>query len=167
MTLEENVKIGYALGWSFTPLVGKRPVLPGWNTRPRASLEEVLDWIDRGLNIGLRTGAASGVFVVDVDKGAGALPFELPPTVTVRTPGGGWHFYFKQPPGMTVPNSASAVAPHVDVKGDDGQVVYPGSIHPDTQTEYTWLDGHGPEETAVRETLRKLAVASCGKEATP
>ena len=28
------VEYGHRLGWSFTPLAGKRPVLTGWQRRP-------------------------------------------------------------------------------------------------------------------------------------
>ena len=34
-----NVEYGYSLGWSFTPLAGKRPTLEGWQKRPREKLD--------------------------------------------------------------------------------------------------------------------------------
>ena len=57
-------------------------------------------------NIGVATGSASGFFVVDIDPRNGGdetlrdLEAEhgpLPPTVTVKTPGGGAHYYFQMP----------------------------------------------------------------------
>jgi hypothetical protein len=41
-SLAENVRRGHSLGWSFTPLAGKRPTLKGWQQRPRETLEEAL-----------------------------------------------------------------------------------------------------------------------------
>jgi len=59
-----NVRLGYSLGWSFTPLAGKRPILKGWQKRPREAMEEALAWAAQG-NVGLRTGRTSGVVVID------------------------------------------------------------------------------------------------------
>ena len=39
--LRGYVEYGYRLGWSFTPLNGKAPVLKGWQKRPRESREQV------------------------------------------------------------------------------------------------------------------------------
>jgi KaiC/GvpD/RAD55 family RecA-like ATPase len=85
--------------------------------------------------VGIATGARSGVFVIDLDVKNGidglanfqALG-ECPPTYTVATPSGGYHVYFKHP-GFPVKTSASALARGVDVRGDGGYVVAPGSPH--------------------------------------
>lgn len=61
-----SVREGYSLGWSFTPLDGKKPMVTGWQENPRETLEEALEWAER-TNVGLRTGAISGVAVVDID----------------------------------------------------------------------------------------------------
>ncbi len=41
-TLAQNIAHGYELGWSFTPLNGKRPKLKAWQDRPREALEEAV-----------------------------------------------------------------------------------------------------------------------------
>ena len=77
--LEYNVRDGYGRGLAFTPLKGKVPQLSGWQSRDRASIDRTIDWIDRGCNIGLRTGAASGgVVVVDEDVLGAADALNLP-----------------------------------------------------------------------------------------
>ena len=86
--LAANQRLGFGLGWSFTPLAGKRPVLKAWQKRPRETLQEALAWASRG-NVGLRTGRTSGVVVIDVDEGGDVASLGLPPTVTVRTGGNG------------------------------------------------------------------------------
>ena len=88
------VEYGYRLGWSFTPLNGKAPVLKGWQKRPRESLTDALRWAREG-NVGLRTGRASGVVVIDADDGADLSGLGLPATVTVNTGGNGLHLYYR------------------------------------------------------------------------
>ena len=140
----EAVRVGYARGWSFTPLNGKVPVLSGWQSAPRESLEQALEWAAQG-NVGLRCGQPSGVLVVDVDPG-GKLPNGWPTeTVTVETPRG-CHYYYQAPEGVPVGNSAGKLAAHVDVRGFGGQVVFVGSTHPETGAIYRWAPDRSPED---------------------
>src|ERR1035437_2291835 len=89
------------------------------------------------LNYGIATGAASNIFVVDLDKREGVENFrrlrkingQNAPTVTVRTPNG-YHLYFRAPKHR-VPNSVSRIGNQIDVRGDGGYVVGPGSRTPD------------------------------------
>jgi putative DNA primase/helicase len=92
-------------------------------------------WTDEpNANIGIATGAVSGIIVLDVDGEDGeaslaALEREhgpLPETPTVLT-GKGRHLYFAHP-GVPVPNRVR-VALGLDVRGDGGYVVAPPSIH--------------------------------------
>ena len=101
------------------------------------------------LNLGIRTGAVSGIVVVDLDwDHEGIESFadlekrygNHPPTVAVMTGGGGLHLYFRHP-GGEVRNSASTLGPGVDVRGDGGFVVAPPSTH-SSGTPYRW-DGEG------------------------
>jgi hypothetical protein len=140
--LVANVQYGYQLGWSFTPLSGKKPTLGGWQKRPRETLDEALGWAARQ-NVGLRTGAASGVVVIDKDPEGDISGLDLPGTVTANTGRpGAIHLYLRcsQPIG----NSVGKLAPHIDVRGDGGQVVFPGSVHPDTGRRYEWAEGLEP-----------------------
>jgi hypothetical protein len=94
--------------------------------------------VPRGL-LAIRTGAVSGLAVVDIDpRNGGALAPELmPPTRCVRTGSGGWHLYYCHPGGQL----AAKVRGHpgVDLKADGGYVVAPPSVHPDTGRPYRWL----------------------------
>jgi hypothetical protein len=147
-SISSYVEYGYSLGWSFTPLSGKRPTLPAWQKRPRESLADAIGYASRG-NVGLRTGKPSGIVVVDVDAGGDTAPLSLPGTVTVDTGRDGIHLYYRcsKPLG----NSAGKLGPHIDVKADGGQVVYPGSIHPDTGRRYEWHDGYAPWQVEIAE----------------
>ncbi|MFE9092636.1 bifunctional DNA primase/polymerase [Streptomyces sp. NPDC007264] len=53
--------------------------------------------------------------------------FTLPETVVVLTPSGGRHLWLSGPPDVVVPNSASRLAPGIDVRGAGGYLVGPGS----------------------------------------
>ncbi|RNL71876.1 bifunctional DNA primase/polymerase [Streptomyces sp. I6] len=54
--------------------------------------------------------------------------FTVPETVTVVTPSGGRHLWLTGPPGVVVPNSASRLAPGIDIRGAGGYLVGPGSV---------------------------------------
>ena len=62
---------------------------------------------------------------------------DLPPTWVVRTGGGGTHYYFTIPQGVSISGTAG-LRPHIDVRADRGQCAAPPSIHPETQQEYAW-----------------------------
>ncbi|MFD3512609.1 bifunctional DNA primase/polymerase [Streptomyces sp. NPDC058657] len=57
-----------------------------------------------------------------------AHDFALPPTVTVVTPSGGRHLWLTGPSDLAVPNSASRLAPGIDIRGAGGYLVGPGSL---------------------------------------
>jgi len=147
-SLKENVEYGYRLGWSFTPLSGKKPTLDEWQKAPRESLEQALAWASRR-NVGLRTGPASGIVVIDVDAGGDISPLDLPGTVTVNTGRSGIHLYYRC--REEVRNSAGKLGRHIDVRGHGGQVVYPGSVHPDTGQRYEWAEGFEPWTVEIAE----------------
>ncbi|MCP4004686.1 MAG: hypothetical protein GY725_10860 [bacterium] len=69
-------------------------------------------------------------------------------------PGGcdalGWRFREGQPEGG-IGNSAGKLAPNVDVRGDGGQVVFVGSIHPETSVTYEWAPGLSPDDVGLAE----------------
>ncbi|MEU0369595.1 bifunctional DNA primase/polymerase [Streptomyces sp. NPDC006283] len=54
--------------------------------------------------------------------------FTIPETVTVLTPSGGRHLWLTGPSDVVVPNSASRIAPGIDVRGTGGYLVGPGSV---------------------------------------
>ncbi len=87
-----------------------------------------------GAGAGLKTGAApkgSGVFVVDLDSveavDAWLALGDCPDTFTVTTPRG-FHLYFEHP-GFHVKTCAGELGKGIDIRGDGGFVVAPGSPH--------------------------------------
>ncbi len=100
------------------------------------------------MNIGIATGSRSGIFVLDVDDEAGEQSLrelertngDLPETVEAIT-GKGRHCYFRLGEGVSIRNSAGKLGPGLDVRGNEGFVVAPPSIHPSGR-RYEWsVDG--------------------------
>ena len=83
--------------------------------------------------IGVPTGRASGRVVIDVDPRHNGDAWlrenqnRLPSTLTHRTPGGGEHLAFRDPPDVEIRNSQGRIAPGVDVRGTGGYVIVPPS----------------------------------------
>jgi hypothetical protein len=101
-------------------------------------LAAMLAAVPRGL-LAIRTGAASGLLIVDIDpRNGGQLDRALmAPTATVATGGGGWHLYYRHP---GVPTASELPGhPGVDIKGDGGYVAAPPSVHPHTRQAYQWI----------------------------
>jgi hypothetical protein len=102
-------------------------------------------------NLGIVMGAISGVFVIeadtkeghDVDGIASLAELEnkhgaLPNTLQAISPSGSVHYYFNHPGAdFKIKNSASGVAPGVDVRGDGGMVIAPPSVKPGKGV-YAW-----------------------------
>ncbi len=93
-------------------------------------------------NIGIVTGAISGIMVVDIDGPEALAAVQqladkhepLPKTPTAKT-ARGWHFYFKHPHAdLIIPCTARD---GIDIRGDGGYVVAPPSVHA-TGHAYQW-----------------------------
>ena len=83
--------------------------------------------------VGVPTGVASGIFVLDVDVKSGKDGFKtmrekgwtLPPTRSHRTRnGGGAHYLFRLPQGVTLRSSASKLGDGLDTRGEGGYIVW-------------------------------------------
>jgi hypothetical protein len=109
-----------------------------------------------GANVGIATGAVSGIVVLDIDpqhggnEALGDLQLAhgpLPKTQIVCTGSGGKHLYFGHP-GSHVPNSSGALGPGIDVRGDGGYVVAPPSNHISGKC-YAWESSGRIDEVAI------------------
>ncbi|MCX7178015.1 MAG: AAA family ATPase [Proteobacteria bacterium] len=85
--------------------------------------------------IGVPTGSPSGLIAIDIDIRPGCSGMiwldensdALPSTRTHRTRSGGLHLLFRVPDGVEIRNSASRLAPGVDVRGEGGYIIMPPS----------------------------------------
>lgn len=126
-------------GFSVIPILerGKKPAIAWADYQRRTpTMDEIGDWFHNGraFNIGIVTGAVSGVVAVDFDSpetlawGTAHLPLTPMRTKTAK----GEHWFYRHP-GVAVSNKARIRTADgrlaVDVRGDHGFVVAPGSIH--------------------------------------
>lgn len=128
-------------GFHVFPLLpnSKRPAIRNWPMLATTDAKVVTDWWveNPDYNIGIH---ARGLLVVDLDPKYGGpenwaalvetqsiLGDDTPKTLTVRTPSGGAHLYFKLPPGVEASNSVHRLGRGIDTRGKGGYVVAPGS----------------------------------------
>lgn len=151
-------------GWHVVPILKgeKRPVMDAWQDEATTDEGIIERWWKnpRVQGVGIVTGPKSGLFVLDVDVDDGkwgdetlqdleAKHGQLPETLEVITGSGGRHYYFRWPEGVDVRNSAGQLGPGLDIRGQGGQVIAPGSIHPKHQATYEWEGGITPDDIPV------------------
>jgi putative DNA primase/helicase len=119
---------------------GKVPCIKAWPQAATADVQQLTRWGDNfpTANFAVATGGQSGVVVLDVDvknnqPGAESLAkmkeqngdFD---TYTVRTPSGGWHFYFKAPEQQLRSHPLKDF-PGVELKAEGAAVTMAGSFY--------------------------------------
>jgi hypothetical protein len=125
-------------GWPVFPMCqDKRPATPAGENgsggfKAASADPERIAWLWQhypGPLIGIRTGEASGIDVLDIDaKHELALAWwrvaapRISPTTTYRTRGGGLHLYFQHAKGVT--STTSKLALGVDTRGEGGTIVF-------------------------------------------
>jgi hypothetical protein len=146
----EYAKMGFSV-IPIRPGAEKNPFLDKWKKyqTERASGDQIKKWFEEfpEANVGVITGAVSGIMVVDVDKEE--IDVSLPPTAISKT-GRGWHFIYKHPGGKI---SCTKAADKIDIKGDGGYVVFPPSIH-HSGKKYEWAFGSSLKEVDPAELPR-------------
>lgn len=145
--------IGYAArGWAVFPLRPreKTPATAHGVLDATTDIETVRRYwqILPDANIGIATGQASGLLVLDVDgpEAAAALAKRYPPLPETRAQmtARGRHLLFAAPGGLAIHNSAGRLCPGVDVRGERGYIVAAPSVHPSGHV-YAWT---GPDTIA-------------------
>jgi len=131
------------LGYRVFPCIpgAKAPATPHGSKDATTDPEQIEAWWERTpqANIGMST---DGLLVVDVDGADNPWPADTKQTMELcacpisRTPSGGRHHVFKQPPGADLRNTAGKLAPKVDTRADGGYIVVPPSVVGEV---YTWL----------------------------
>ena len=121
------------------PLGTKVPDTPWKVYQDRlATDDELRAWFqDEPANLGIVTGAISGVVVIDLDNEPARQYLlrhrHLPYTPWQSQTSKGWHLWFAHP-GFPVANRAGVQTPAgrlpIDLRGDGGYVLAGGSVHP-------------------------------------
>lgn len=159
MTQLREAALAYARrGWAVFPLQrrSKEPAVAGAYKAATTDVGQVGTWWHRwpDANIGLATGAVSGLWVLDIDGPEGEASFaelvqehdgELAETLMAST-GKGHHLYWRLPAGVDQ-GRRIGVRPGLDVIGSQGYLVAPPSIHPSGRL-YVWCDADHELEVA-------------------
>jgi hypothetical protein len=147
------------LGLHVFPVVsgGKRPAVRGWQTLASPEPDDIARLFASGsFNLGVATGAPSGVWILDVDvkggvNGLGTLATlehrhgPLPATWRASTPSGGLHIWFSLPPGRRIGNRVGC-ATGLDIRGEGGFIVAPPSKA--CGGAYRWIAGSRDDRPA-------------------
>lgn len=146
------------MGFRLHPLHSRNkvPILGRWQDRASTVESTIKMWSaqHKDCNWGIATGKESGIVVVDIDPTHDGniswrnlvSQFGDVHTVSVKTGSGGTHYYFKYPAGEEIGNSSGQIGKGIDVRGNDGQVVAPFSIHPNGNI-YQWINS--PEDVSL------------------
>lgn len=144
---------GYARrGWFVFPLKpsSKEP-LTGHGVHDASSDPQIVtawwrEWPES--NIGLDV-HRSGLIVVDLDVLKGGIEawerlcaeYRVSPYTALRsrTGSGGMHLIYRQPLGVTIHNSKAKLGPGIDIRGWNGYIAIPPSIHANGNV-YAWID---------------------------
>lgn len=140
-----EVAVGFASrNISVFPCSKKRPLTPNGFKDASLAADTLLAWWSKRpeAQVGIATGHANHLLVVDID-GPRAEPWlaemHLPETFEVESSPGHRQMWFHQPDDVVTKCSARLLAPDVDIRGDGGYVIAPGSIHHATGKPYRIL----------------------------
>lgn len=151
-------------GLTLIPLKGKVPVQKGWIDRAFNNDDTLQQAKRTGCNLGVRLKDVHLVLDVDPRNGgedsiarlSSAIGIDLAEwTPVTRTGSGGLHLWMKKPAGLDVQGKLKDF-PGIDIKTKGGQVVAPGSIHPDTKGLYA-LDDPWDEISDLPDLPQKLS----------
>lgn len=145
-------------GMTWMPVEGKKAFIKKWHLLSQAELAKERN---NSHNIGVKTGKASNCFVVDIDVKKRGLEvwnrleekMGKIDTYRVITGTGGLHIYFDYTGTQGIGNKVecvkqSGVKIGIDTRNDNGYVVAPPSLHPDSEKLYL-------AEVPLRQWLRK------------
>lgn len=137
---------------------GKHPRITGWQEKASTSEEQVRSWWERWPNANIGSSTGGGWLVLDVDPAKGGreslrelLGNRLPVTPMTKTGRRGLHVFFHV--DHEVPNAAG-VLPGLDIRGDGGFVVMPGSVG--VERPYAWVRGRSPMQVPVADAPEAL-----------
>jgi putative DNA primase/helicase len=140
---------------------GKHPIPSNGLKAATRDAVQIRQWwaANPNANLGIPTGRVNGLLVIDVDNGPDKHGEEnlmtlegtlgrLPVTWESLTGGGGRHLFFQYPEGFDVRNSASKLAPNIDIRGEGGYVIAEPARHASGRI-YAWEAEHMPEDVPL------------------
>jgi hypothetical protein len=152
--------------------IGKHPAAHRGHLDATTDRDRITHWWRWERNIGIATGAVSGIDVIDVDPRHnghrtlaelearyGALPL----TRRARSGGGGPHIYLRHTAGLR--SNSGRLGSGIDVKSDGGYVIAPPSLHA-SGVRYEWTSV-GPIAPAPTWLAERFAERRGGSAVAP
>lgn len=183
-TLDEkpiSVALAYvAKGWPVFPCnpLTKAPMIERGFKEATTDAFKVRAWWAKFPNamVGVPTGPAVGFWVLDIDNDAergksglaslaemGHDLSELMDTAVSNTASGGYHCLFRFDPNHPITNARGALRRFLDVRGEGGYIIAPGSVRADGR-RYAWLNP--PDENEIGDAPEWL-LSAIGGAPTP
>lgn len=139
--------------------VAKTPLTARGFLDATTSFSAVESWetLDRFNGLGMPTGHASGIFVLDIDVATGGYESlatleaehgQLPNTRVVITGSGGKHYWFKMPED-DLRNTVGKLGPGIDTRANGGVAIIPPSNYPGGRTYEFELDIEEGDQTPL------------------
>ena len=144
----------------------KHPLTPNGFKDATREAKIISEWWKKwpSANIGVATGAVSGIVVVDIDSSDAKAELEkiLPTDYDINliarsSTGRGWHLVFAHPGGEV--KNRTGILPRIDVRGDGGYFIVEPSIHINGK-KYTWQVSPAGELRKLPVELYRLITAS-------
>lgn len=128
------------------------------------TMDELAEWWIKWPNaqVGIVTGAISGIFVLDIDVGydeklVHSLGIKHDTPIS-KTPSGGWHVFYKYPKDFDIQTRADLMGnnSHLDCRGNGGFLVASPSVYPNGKP-YKWFRSFDQEKPKdAPESLMKI-----------
>lgn len=186
LTKEYLQQLAYSLwsyGWVPVGMKGKVPIGKNWQNlrndpivdqkdisegRYPTRVRQIGHLYDAGLvnNVGVLTGAPSGIVVLDIDNKDNGLEkwqglvranivmtgLSMPKTFMVKSGEGGFHLYFRYHDGLAkMPNRNRILDLPIDFRTNGGIIVAPGSVSYVTNEYYQIVDGYENNQPILAE----------------
>jgi putative DNA primase/helicase len=155
---------------------GKHPRTPHGRNDGSTDPEQIRSWWSQwpDSNVAIVTGKESGLAVLDSDDYAGGdveleeivrVHGALPPSPVSLTGGGGRQFFFERN-GKPIASRIGVLAPHLDIKGDGGYVIGPGSMHRSGH-RYEWDLAAHPDDVPIPPAPKFMEAPPTSPKARP
>lgn len=139
----------------------KAPLKKSWASWAKTNMQDISDWKkDYGkFNLGLVTGANSGILAIDLDGQQAYDDFYnkygkyITKTCMYKTSEYGWRILFKIPEGKVLKSKAKRYeGEHQEISflSNGKQTIMPPSIHPSGH-RYEWIEGHSIFDIDIQE----------------
>lgn len=149
-------------GFDLVPLRsnGKIPYELDWTNKNHKNIEEWHEWLNNGLNIGVKTGLISNITVIDIDSQ------NIPDSINnffkdykgcVQKTNKGYHYFFKYDTDLRK-TAFEFDGVHIDIENDGGQVVIFPSVIDGLMREFETFD----EIPTINKELKDFIIKNIG-----